>query len=267
MFPTTMARIAITGSCGLIGGLVFDTLSQHGHEVVGIDRPHEDRISRGRNVDDEGAYSRLTHSCDLAQTSEEDLTKWFADCQVVIHLAADADPSNMETSMLETNICSTHNVLKAAISANVDRVILASSGLAQVTLERRLDNDISMIGVEHGVGIDTPYGLTKIIGEQLGKRFAKKHGLEVVSVRIGTVVPDDSEHFKRGGRLMATAFLSDDVKNFFLSTLTANLDSCNGHLITAAQSDSPTRFIDLEPGVSILGWKPIEWPSAEVNEE
>ena len=65
---------------------------------------------------------------------------------------------------------------------------------------------------------------------------------------------------------MNTAFLSDDVCNFFLAALDADLSTCNGHLLTAAQSDSPTRFIDLEPGLSILGWKPIKWPQFESSE-
>ena len=39
--------------------------------------------------------------------------------------------------------------------------------------------------------------------------------------------------------------------------------TCQGHpvvpnfLLTSAQSDSPGRFIDLEPGISALGWNPV----------
>ena len=262
-----MARIVVTGSAGLIGGLVFDALRARGDEVFGIDRPHDERISRRRNVDDEGAYSRLDHACDLAQISVADLTMYFAGADAVIHLAADADPSNITLSMLSTNINSTENVLNAALSAEVSRVILASSGLAQVTLERYIGTRFKMIGVEQGVGVDTPYGLSKIIGEQIGRTCAEQYGIEVVSVRIGTVIPDDDEHPRRGGRLMATAFLAEDVKRFFLAALDADLTEVGGHLLTAAQSASPTRFVDLEPGVSVLGWSPISWPYPIAHEE
>jgi len=260
-----MARVVITGSAGLIGGIVYDMLRNQGDEVVGIDRPHDERIARGRNVDDEEAYSRLDLSGDLAKVDLGTLTDWFTGADSVIHLAADADPSNISRSMLETNIGSTQNVLRAACKARVNRVILASSGLVQVTLEKHLEKQ-RLIGGKQGVGIDSPYGLTKIIGEVLGRSYANQYGLDVVSVRIGTVIPDDEEHNRRGGRLMATAFLQEDVRRFFKAVLVADLSSCNGHLITAAQSNSPTRFIDLEPGISTLGWKPVEWPFVTTEE-
>lgn len=263
-----MARIAITGSCGLIGGLVYSALSGRGDEVVGIDRPHEDRLERGRNVGDEGAFARLDHACDLSCVELDDLTGWLEGCDMVVHLAADADPSNWQRSMLEVNIGGTHAVLEAACRAGIERIILASSGLAQVTLESRLvDAPLgTLIGIADGVGIDSPYGLSKIVGESLGRIYAAKRGIEVVSVRIGTVIADDAEHIRRGGRLMATAFLQEDVKRFFLAAIDADLLACDGYLLTAAQSNSPTRFIDLEPGLSSLGWTPVEWPPTDMSE-
>ena len=48
-------RVAITGSAGLIGGIVYDHLSKQGHDLIGIDRPHEDWLKAGRNTDDENA--------------------------------------------------------------------------------------------------------------------------------------------------------------------------------------------------------------------
>ena len=39
----------------------------------------------------------------------------------------------------------------------------------------------------------------------------------------------------------------------------------NNYLITAAQSESPNRFIDLEPGLTALGWSPIAWPNGPEN--
>jgi len=246
-----MARIAITGVCGLIGGIVHADLSASSHSLVGIDRPTDERLARGRNVDDPNAPSRLDHACDISQSSVEDLAEMFDGCQYIIHLAADADPSNWQMSMLEINIGGTWKVIEAAKKASCKRIIIASSGLTQVGLEGRVE---PLIGVEHGVSIDSPYGMTKIIGEVLGRSAAKV--LEVICVRIGTVIPDDDEHKRRGGRLMATAFLQEDVRRFFRACITSSID---GYLLTAAQSNSPTRFIDLEPGLSILNWNPVEW--------
>ncbi|MCS5526992.1 MAG: NAD-dependent epimerase/dehydratase family protein, partial [Candidatus Poseidoniales archaeon] len=41
-------RVAVTGAAGLIGGVVYDKLVADGHEVIGIDRPHEDWMEAGR---------------------------------------------------------------------------------------------------------------------------------------------------------------------------------------------------------------------------
>lgn len=247
----TMARIAITGVCGLIGGIVHAALKADEHELIGIDRPTEERLARGRNVDDIDAPNRLDHSCDISQTSVDELAEYFEGCDVVIHLAADANPSNWQMSMLEVNIEGTQRVIEACKSAGVGRLVLASSGLTQVGLEGRIEGEI---GVEHGVSIDSPYGLTKIVVETLGLR-ASKH-MQVICVRIGTVIPDDSEHNKRGGRLLATAFLQEDVRRFFRACVFTEMGQ---YLLTAAQSNSPSRFVSLEPGLSILNWQPVEW--------
>ena len=246
-----MVRIGITGVCGLIGGIIHAAFSADGHELVGIDRPTEERLARGRNVDDANAPERLDHACDISETSVEELTEMIRGCKVVFHLAADADPSNWERSMLEVNIEGTHRIIEACKEAGVERLILASSGLAQVGLEGRIDGEI---GIEHGVSIDSPYGLTKIVVETIGRKASQF--MRVIAVRIGTVIPDDDEHRRRGGRLMATAFLQEDVRRFFRACLAAEFE---GYLLTAAQSDSPTRFISLQPGLSILGWHPVEW--------
>ncbi len=250
-FRAPMARIAITGACGLIGGIVYAALQADGHELVGIDRPTDERLARGRNVSDIAAPSRLDHACDISQTSVEELAIFLEGCDVVIHLAADADPSNWQMSMLEVNIEGTRRVIEASKSAGAKRLILASSGLAQVGLEGRVEGEI---GVEHGVSIDSPYGLTKIIVETLGLKASEY--VSVICVRIGTVIQDDSEHERRGGRLLATAFLQEDVQRFFRSCIDSDLQ---GYLLTAAQSNSPSRFVSLEPGLSALNWQPVEW--------
>ena len=246
-----MVRIAITGVCGLIGGIVHGALTEDGHQLIGIDRPTEERLARGRNVEDLHAPSRLDHACDLATTSVKQIVEWIDGCSVVIHLAADADPSNWEHSMLEVNIEGTWRVIQACKQVGVERLVIASSQLVQIGLEDRTEDEI---GIEHGVSIDSPYGLSKIICETIG-RNASEH-MEVITVRIGTVISDDAEHQRRGGRLMATAFLKEDVRRFFRACISNAID---GYLLTAAQSDSPGRFISLEPGLSVLGWQPVEW--------
>lgn len=273
-------RVAVTGAAGLIGGVVYDKLVADGHEVIGIDRPHDDWMEAGRNTDDTNAQSRVTHHFDLAEATDPDWQMMLVDCEVVVHLAADANPSNSDASMLRNNILVTTNLMRNAKVSGVRRVVLSSSGLTQVGLEVELlpggSLEGQLIGVSHGTSTTSTYGESKVFVERLGQYYSQGHGMECIAVRIGTVIPNESEHWERGGRLQATAFLQSDVANFFGAAVGSDFSdwesqSCEGHpnitgyLLTAAQSDSPARFIDLEPGVSALGWSPIEWPTGPEN--
>ncbi len=267
-------KIAITGAAGLIGGVVYDRLVADGHHVIGIDRPYEQWKAAGRNSDDTEAPSRITHHFDLAETSDEDWMMMFAGCDVVVHLAADANPSNSDESMMRNNVEMTTDLMRNAHACQVRRVVLSSSGLTQVGLERELlrggDLEGEMLAVRHGTSTTSTYGESKVFVERLGEHYSKMYGMECIVVRIGTVIHNEIEHWERGGRLQATAFLQADVANFFSAAVQADYQqwqpaSCTGHpdvkgyLLTAAQSDSPGRFIDLEPGLSALGWQPMPW--------
>ena len=273
-------RVAVTGAAGLIGGVVFDRLVGEGHDVIGIDRPHSDWMDAGRNTDDKTAPSRVTHHFDLAEATDSEWQMMLADCEVAVHLAADANPSNSDESMLRNNILVTTNFMRNAKICGVRRVVLSSSGLTQVGLEVELlpggSLEGQLIGVSHGTSTTSTYGESKVFVERLGQYYSQGHEMECIVVRIGTVIPNESEHWERGGRLQATAFLQVDVANFFGTAVEADFSSwdsqsCEGHpnisgyLLTAAQSESPARFIDLEPGISALGWSPIKWPSGPEN--
>lgn len=254
-------RVVITGSAGLIGGIVHDALSQAGMDLVGIDRPLAAWQAAGRNTDDARARDRVAVEMELAEAPDEALSAVLEGADVLVHLAADANPSNEDDSMIRNNIAVTTSLFRCAKEMSVRRVIVASSGLAQVGLEALFEPGGPMHGreieVAHGIAPTSTYGASKVYAEVLAEMHARVYGMETIAVRIGTVIPDEAEHWARGGRLQATAFLAADVHRFFLAAVTAPLE---GHLLTAAQSDSPGRFLSLEPGTSVLGWSPIDWP-------
>jgi nucleoside-diphosphate-sugar epimerase len=256
-------RIVITGAAGLIGGIVFDHLKSLGNEVVGVDRPHDIWLSAGRNTDDENARSRVDVELELTTADDAELEEVLQGADVLIHLAADADPSNPDRSMIRNNIEVVTNIFRCARSSAVRRVIVASSGLAQAGLEKLFDEGGPfhgrMITVQDGVAPTSTYAASKIYAEVLAEMHARVHGMETIAVRIGTVIPDEQRHWARGGRLQATAFLGEDVRRFFEAAVNTQIE---GHLLTVAQSDSPGRFLDLEPGLSKLKWQPMEWPES-----
>lgn len=273
-------RVAVTGAAGLIGGVVFERLQSDGHQVVGIDRPLGEWLAAGRNTDDKDAPSRVQHHFDLADASDDDWQMMLQDCEVVVHLAADANPSNSDESMMRNNVQLTTNLMRNALNSGVRRVILSSSGLTQVGLESELIQggklEGQLIGVKHGTSTTSTYGESKVFVEKIGEKYSCENNMQCIVVRIGTVIPNESEHWERGGRLQATAFLQTDVSEFFSCAVVADFSTwdprtCQGHpvvpnfLLTSAQSDSPGRFIDLEPGISALGWTPIDWPNNSAN--
>ena len=93
-------RVAITGSAGLIGGIVYDHLAELGHDVIGIDRPYSDWLEAGRNIEDENARNRVEIEMDLTMISDEEMMATLEDVECLIHLAADANPSNDDDSMI-----------------------------------------------------------------------------------------------------------------------------------------------------------------------
>ena len=259
-------RVAITGSAGLIGDIVYDHLAELGHDVIGIDRPYSDWLEAGRNTEDENARNRVEIEMDLTMVSDEEMMATLEDVECLIHLAADANPSNDDDSMIRNNIEPTTAVFRCAKLAQVNRVIVASSGLAQVGLEPLFAKGGPMHGrliqIEDGIAPTSTYGASKIYAEVLAEMYARIHGIETIAVRIGTVIPNEEEHWARGGRLQATAFLAEDVRRFFQAAVENPL---GGYLLTSAQSDSPGRFLDLEPGQSVLNWTPIKWPDNAEN--
>ena len=210
-------RVAITGAAGLIGGIVHDNLSALGHDVTGIDRPLDDWLAAGRNIDDDNARNRVDFEMDLTTVSDEELC---AVLEGVDHLAADANPSNDDTSMMRNNIEPTTAMFRCAISSHISRVILASSVLSQVGLEPLFNEGGPMHGrmirVEDGIAPTSTYGASKIYAEVLAEMHARIHGIETIAVRIGTVIPDETEHWARGGRLHGPSCLADEQRQHAL---------------------------------------------------
>ena len=82
----------------------------------------------------------------------------------------------------DANIDGAYNIFEAARMNGVKRVVFASSNHAvgMYARERR-------IGVNQPVRPDTRYGVSKAFGEALGSLYADKHGIRVLSIRIGNV--------------------------------------------------------------------------------
>ena len=162
-----MTRIVVTGAAGLIGRAMVQELAPH-HELVLLDRRpvpggKEQRTVRADLGREPWGHSWLPRSARRPPR----WTRLFGGADAVLHLAANRSPRASWSSVLRNNIQPTWNVLDAARSHGVRRVVYASSFRAVSPL--------------------TPYGLSKAWGELAGRMFVDTGGLETfIAVRIGT---------------------------------------------------------------------------------
>lgn len=98
-----MSRVAVTGAKGFIGAATCDRLRADGHEVVEIDLPEID-------VTDAAALERAFQGCDL-----------------VVHTVALLPDRGDMAEYVRVNVGGTRNVLDAADSNGVGRVLHVSS--------------------------------------------------------------------------------------------------------------------------------------------
>jgi dihydroflavonol-4-reductase len=114
-----MARVAITGASGLLGGNLAAELLTAGHEVTAIRR----------------ANTKVAHLADLAidwrEASLDDvasMTKAFEGSSAVFHCAAAVGVMKKVTpEMRQANVVGTANVIDAVIAAKVARMVHTSS--------------------------------------------------------------------------------------------------------------------------------------------
>lgn len=194
-------RVLITGASGLIGGVLRDELAGR-YELSGVDR----KRSRGVEL-------RVADMTKLSRVQPA-----FESQDVVVDLAANPSVSSSWSEIYENNLPATANAYEAARRAGVKRVIYASSNHATGMYERDQPYAAIVAGEYEGldpketpyitsrdpVRPDGPYGVSKVLGEALGRYYAEMFGLSVICLRIGSV---NSENRPRSVREFST-FLS-----------------------------------------------------------
>ena len=181
MTDLTGARVLITGGAGVVGSTLVDALTPLGLEEIVV----YDDFSRGlhENLADAGRDAPLT----VVEGDVRDrdlLVRSMAGIDLVFHQAAirlpqcAADPRLAQEVMVD----GTFNVVEAAHTASVGRLVAASSA--------------SIYGSAHTFPIDeshdpygnrTLYGAAKVFGEQLYRSYHEMHGFDYVALRYFNV--------------------------------------------------------------------------------
>ncbi|WP_369037279.1 NAD-dependent epimerase/dehydratase family protein [Streptomyces adonidis] len=161
--------VLLTGAAGGLGTLMRELLPSYGYELRLFDL-----------LPIEGEPDAIT--ADL--TDRAALREAVRGVDAIVHLAGISLESSFD-KILKANIEGTYNLYEAAREEGVGRIVFASSNHA-VGFTPRPEGTDPLIPVATPHRPDTFYGLSKSFGEDLAQLYWDKHGLETVSVRIGS---------------------------------------------------------------------------------
>lgn len=222
--------ILLTGAAGGLGTLMRGLLPAYGYEL---------RLLDVRRI--EGEPDAIT--ADLGD--KKALREAVRGVDAVIHLAGISLESSFD-KILRANIEGTYNLYEAAREEGVSRVVFASSNHAVGFTPRPVGDD-PLIGVDAPRRPDTFYGLSKSFGEDLAQFYWDKHGIETVSVRIGSCFLEPSSV-----RMLSVWMSPGDGARLFHAALTA---SAVGHAVVYGSSANTRLWWDLS-SARALGYEP-----------
>ena len=169
------------------------------------------------------------------------------DVDAVVHMGG-VSTEQPWPDILAGNIIGAYNLYEAARKNGVRRVIFASSN--HVTGFYRQDE---VVTPRDPVRPDGLYGLSKAFGENLAQLYWDRHGVETVSLRIGSSFTEP-----RDRRMLATWMSFDDTERLVVAALTAPVV---GHTVIYGMSDNSTTWWD-NTSARHIGYRPRD--SSEV---
>ncbi|MCX6028389.1 MAG: NAD(P)-dependent oxidoreductase [Chloroflexi bacterium] len=180
-------KVLVTGGSGRLGGYILRDLLAHGHTVS----------SCGRTPP---TIAEVPHiSADIG--SLESTRQALAGQDAVVHLAAVAHPKRGTPEQItQANIVGTFNVLEAAALEGVGKVVFGSTEATYGFPFSRLPVMPRYLPIdeEYPCEPEDEYGLSKLVGELMCKRYSAACGLRTLCIRICT-----AWHLDRAGTEIA----------------------------------------------------------------
>jgi nucleoside-diphosphate-sugar epimerase len=164
--------VLVTGGSGAVGRYVVVELLQHGYRVGVLDR-----------VDPQLAQVTF-HEADILDLDA--VTQAMAGYDAVVHVAGIPHPLNDPAKrVFDVNVNGTFNTLEAAAQHGIDKVVMTSSestlGFAFMTHAMQ---PLSVpIDEQHPGRPQDPYGLSKVVCEQICKTYSARHRMRTVCLR------------------------------------------------------------------------------------
>jgi uronate dehydrogenase len=240
--------VVVTGASGSIGRCAVRGLARRGHRVRALDLVNEPP---------DGA-AEFQHA-DITDPAALDAA--FATQQMVIHLAAIPGDADFMSKLLPANYVGLYQVFEAARRAGIERLITVST--SQVVFGHDL--------AHHLIRADAPYApvnhyaVSKITMEEMGRFYARCHGMQVLVVRPGWL-PQNADQMASIGRNAVTRnyYLSHhDAEHFFCAAVeTDKLARPDFRVVYAvSRGEDETVGLDRAPARELLGYEARDcWP-------
>ncbi|MFW0874780.1 GDP-mannose 4,6-dehydratase [Rhodococcoides corynebacterioides] len=242
-----MATYLITGVAGFIGSHLAERLLGDSHSVIGIDNfsDYYPRECKQRNIAPLSKFDRFHfQEMDLKNFTPDHLTG----VDHVVHLAAQPgvrDSWNQFETYLDDNLLATNQLLQSVVASSVNRVVMASSSSVYGDQEAYPTHEDSPLKPR------SPYGVTKLATEALGRAYTTANDLEIAAMRFFTVYgprqrPDMATHRLIEASLNGTEFtLYGDGSARRDFTYVSDIAQA---LVAACNSSLPEKFIPLNVG-------------------
>lgn len=175
-------RVVVTGGSGRLGRSVVDILARRGHEVL--------------NADLRSSFEAPFFEVDLTRPGDAYQVIAHTKADAVIHLAAMVGVLQCpEQEILRANVAATFNVYQAAADLGV-RVVISASSPTVIGHDgpEGWTPQYLPIDEDHPLRPGHAYSLSKVLGEEVMRYFARKSGrpLRAFAIRPGFVVsPED----------------------------------------------------------------------------
>ena len=194
-------KCLVLGGCGFIGSHLVDGLLDNGYEVIIFDKENVDTKNIKHNLN----KIKLIKG-DFA--NENDITGAIKDIDHIFHFIGTTLPQSSTQNPIydiESNVISTIKMLEITRSANIKKIIFASSGGTIYGIPRQIP-----ISEDHPTNPICAYGISKLIIEKYLHLYYKLYGLDYVSLRFSNAYGERQD--PNGSQGAIAVFLGNIIK-------------------------------------------------------